>query len=119
VIKCALTSEDASLFTIEDEQLPYNRLVSLATPSLHLQLYSLSLTIDFLQVLSGCLSITQADDELVSSQGYHIIDVENIPTTAELRIDCSPSLNELKFQLQAPRRRPVCVSFVWDEGLHR
>ena len=116
MVKCTPSSESTSLLTIEDEELPYTRLVSLTTPSLRLELTWLSLTVDFLRVLSGCLSIVQVSDHLASSRGYHSIDIENIPTAAELRMDCPPGANELTFQLQTSRQGPVCITFVWEEG---
>ena len=48
--------ENVSLITIGDKELPYSQSVSLATPSLHLELDTLYLTLDFLQVISGYLS---------------------------------------------------------------
>jgi hypothetical protein len=87
--ECTPTLDNVSLITIGDKELPYSRLVSLATPSLHLKLDTLSLTLDFLQVLSGCLSIAQVEDSIALSWGYHVVDIENIPTTAELQLDCS------------------------------
>jgi hypothetical protein len=114
MMKCASTTESTSILTIEE--LPYTRLVSLATPSLRVELDWLSLTVDFLQVLSGRLSIVQVDEDLASSRGYQSIDVEDIPTAAELRMDCFQGANELAFQLQTPRRGPVWITFVWEQG---
>jgi hypothetical protein len=108
--------ESTSLLTIEDEELPYTRLVSLTTPSLRLELDWLSLTVDFLQVLAGRLSIVQVDEDLASSRGYQSIDVKDIPTAAELRMDCFQGANELTFQLQTPRRGPIRITFVWEQG---
>jgi len=108
------TLDNVSLITIGDKELPYNRLVSLATPSLHLKLDTLSLTLDFLQVLSGCLSIAQVEDSIALSLGYHVVDIENILTTAELQLDCSHNSKELTFQLQIAQRGLVCISFAWE-----
>jgi len=113
--ECAPTPDNVSLLTIEDKELPYSRLVSLTTPSLHLELGTLSLTFDFLQVLSGCLSIVQIEDNIALSRGYYIVEVENIPTTAELQMDCFHDSNELTFQLRTAQRGLVCISFVWEE----
>jgi hypothetical protein len=113
--ECAPTPDHVSLLTIEDEELPYRRLVSLTTPSLHLELGTLSLTFDFLQVLSGCLSIVQIEDNIALSRGYHTVEVEKIPTTAELSLDCSHDSNELAFQLRIAQKGLVCISFVWGE----
>jgi hypothetical protein len=51
------TLNDVSLITIRYKQLPYSQLITLATPSLHLQLDKLSLTLDFLRVCLGYLLI--------------------------------------------------------------
>ena len=107
---CAPTP-DRSLLTIKDKELPYSRLVSLTTPSLHLKLDALSLTFDFFQVLSGCLSLVQIGDNTELSRGYRTVEVENIPTTAELKMDCSRDSNELAFQLRVALRGFVCISF--------
>ena len=113
--ECVPTLDNVSLLTIEDEELPYSQWVSLTTPSLHLELGKLYLTFDFLQVLSGYLSIVQIDDNIALNRGYHLVEVENIPTTAELRMDCLHDSNELTFQLRTAQRGLVCISFVWEE----
>jgi hypothetical protein len=76
---------------------------------------TLSLTFDFLQVLSGCLSIVQIDDNPALSRGYQTIEAEKIPTTAELSLDCPHDSSELAFQLRIAQRGLVCISFVWEE----
>ena len=108
------TTGHISLITIEYNQLPYSQLITLATPSLHLQLNKLSLTLDFLQVFSGHLLIAQVEDIIASCKGYHAINIEDIPTTTELRLSCLQNSNELKFQLQITRKGIVCISFLWD-----
>jgi hypothetical protein len=108
------TPDNVSLINIGYKELPYSGLVSLATPSLHLKLDTLSLTLDFLQVLSGYLSVAQVKDSIALSRGYHVVDIENIPTTAKLRLDCLQDSNELIFQLQSAQRGLICISFVWE-----
>lgn len=108
------TSDHVSLLRIEDKELPYSRSVSLITPSLYLELGKLSLTFDFLQVISGYLSITQIEDNTALSRGHHIIEVENIPTTTEIRMECLHNSNELIFQLRTAHKGLVFVSFVWN-----
>jgi hypothetical protein len=76
----------------------------------------LSLTVEFVRVFSGCLSIVQVRDDLPSSRGCQSIDFEDIPTAAELRMDCPHGADELTFQLQMPRQGPVCITFAWEEG---
>ncbi|KAH6700685.1 hypothetical protein BKA61DRAFT_207718 [Leptodontidium sp. MPI-SDFR-AT-0119] len=112
---CTPTPDHVSLLTIEDKELPYSRLISLITPSLHLELGTLSLTFDFLHVLAGCLSVAQIGDDTGLSRDNHIIELENIPTTAELKMDCSHDSNELTFQLRTAQRGLICISFAWEE----
>lgn len=113
-LKIAPNPDQFSLLTIEEKELPYGQFVSLTTPSLHLELGALSLTFDFIEVLSGYLSITQVEDNTELSRGNDVIEVENIPTTAELRMDCSHDSNELTFQLRTVQPGLICVSFVWE-----
>lgn len=90
-------------------------MVSLITLSLYLELGTLSLTFDFLQVLSGCLSIVPIDDNPALSWDYYTVEVEKIPTIAKLSLDCPHGSNELAFQLRTARRGLVCISFVWGD----
>jgi len=108
------TPNDVPLITIRHKELPYSQLITLTTPSLHLQLDKLSLTLDFLRVSSGHLLITQVEDAIVSCKGYCAVNIEDIPTTTELRLSCSQNSNELTFQLQTARKGIVYISFVWD-----
>jgi hypothetical protein len=107
------TPNDVSLITIRHKELPYSQLVISIMPSLHLQLDKLSLTLDFLQVFSGHLLIARAEDAIASCKGYRAVNIEDIPTTTELRLSCSQNSNELTFQLQTTRKGIVCISFVW------
>jgi hypothetical protein len=77
-----------------------------------LELGTVSLTFDFLQVLSGCLSIVEIEDNTTLSRGYYTVKVEKIPTTAELKMDYSYDSNELVFQLRVAQRGLVYISFV-------
>lgn len=110
------TPDHISLLTIEDKELPYSRLVSLTTPSLHMELGTLSLTFDFLQVLAGRLTVTHVEDDTALSRDNHMIEVENIPTKAELKMNCSYDLNELTFQLRSAHSGLICISFAWEEA---
>ena len=85
---------------IEWNHLPYSQLITLATPSLHLQHDELSLTLDFLQVFWFQLFIAQVEDMVASYKGYHVINIEDIPMTTELQFSCLQNSTELKFQLQ-------------------
>ena len=58
--------------------------------------------------------IAQVEDSVALSRRYHIINIENIPTTTELQLDCLYDSNEIAFQLRTARRGMVCVSFVWE-----
>ncbi|PMD60360.1 uncharacterized protein K444DRAFT_642993 [Hyaloscypha bicolor E] len=63
------------------------------------KLNKLSLTLDFLQVFSGHLLIAQVKDIIILYKGYYTINIEDIPTTTELRLSYLQNSNELKFQL--------------------
>ena len=106
------TPNDVSLITIRHKELPYSQLITLTTLSLHLQLDKLSLTLDFLRVCSGHLLIAPVEDAIASCKGYHAVNIEDIPTTTELRLSYSQNLNELTFQLQTTRKGIVRISFV-------
>ncbi|KIM96820.1 hypothetical protein OIDMADRAFT_44371 [Oidiodendron maius Zn] len=108
-------SDSVSSVTIGDKELPYFQLISLSTRSLHLELDTLSLALDFDRVASGRLSIAQVEDTIGSGPGYHVVSIENIPTASELQLDCLHDSNELTVQLQTARRGLVCMSFVWEE----
>jgi len=111
-------SDRVSLITIGDKELPYNRAISLSTRSLHLELGTLSLTLEFLGVLSGCLSIIEIEDSVAPSPGCHIVNIEDIPIVADLQLDCSHGSNELTLQLRIARRGVICITFVWGTRYH-
>jgi hypothetical protein len=77
-------SDIVSLINVGNNELPYSQLIKLTTPLLHLQLDKLSITLDFVQVLLGHLSITHGGDAMIGSREYSIVNVKDIPTTAEL-----------------------------------
>jgi hypothetical protein len=108
------TPNNASLITIRHKELPYSQLTTLTTPSLHLRLDKLSLTLHFLRVSSGHLLIAQGEGTIVSFKGYRAVNIEDIPITTELRLSCLQNSNELTFQLQTARKGIVYISFVWD-----
>lgn len=60
-----------SHLTIEEVELPYSRLVNLATLLLHLNLGTLSLTLDFLHISSGKLSIMCGDIVKLGARGSY------------------------------------------------
>jgi hypothetical protein len=107
-------SDAVSVVTIRSSKLPYHQLITLITPSLHLEIYKLSVTFDFIQVLSGRLSITRAEDATARRQGLRIVDIEDIPTATELQLDCSLASKELAFQLRNGRKGMIYIAFVWD-----
>jgi hypothetical protein len=107
-------SDAVSMVTIRSSQLPYHQLITLNTPSLHLEIDKLSITLYFIKVLSGHLSIARAEGLAMRRQGLRIVDIKDIPTVTELRLDCSPASNELTFQLQNERKGIIYVVFVWD-----
>jgi hypothetical protein len=73
------TPNEVSLITIRHKQLPYSQLITLTTPSLHLQLDKLSLTLDFLRVSSGHLLIAQVEDAIVSCKGIVLLTLKIFP----------------------------------------
>jgi hypothetical protein len=85
------------------------------TPSLHLEIDKLSITLDFIKVLSGRLSIARAEDSALRTQGLRIVDIKDIPTTTELQLDCSLASKELTFQLQNGQKGIIYIAFVWDD----
>jgi len=110
----ALALDVVSLGSIRSSELPYCQSIIATTPSLHVQLDRLSLTMEFVQVFSGQLSITQAEDTGVWSEGYQVVDIKDIPTTTELQLNCSDTSNELSIQLQNDRKGLICLTFVWE-----
>lgn len=88
-------SDSVSSVTIGDKELPYCQLISLSSRSLHLELDTLSLALDFHRVASGRLSTAQVEDTIGSGPRYHVVSIENIPTASELQLDYLHDTNEL------------------------
>ncbi|KAF8846614.1 hypothetical protein BDZ45DRAFT_812194 [Acephala macrosclerotiorum] len=111
-------SDIVSPINVGNNDLPYSQSITLTTPSLHLQLDRLFIALDFVQVLSGHLSTTHAGDA-VRGREYSIVivNVEDIPTTTELRLSCPLGSNELTIQLQNAWKGIICIAFVWDGPL--
>ena len=107
------------MITVRYSELPYCLSVTATTPSLHMQLDRLSLTLEFVQVFSGQLSIARAENAAVWSKGYQVVDIRDIPTATELRLNCSHTSNELIVQLQSDQKGIVCFTFVWDDQFRR
>jgi hypothetical protein len=108
-------SHAVSVVTIRSSKLPYHQLITLTAPSLHLEIDKLSITLDFIKVLSGRLSIARAEGSTLRRQGLRIVDVKDIPTATELRLDCSLVSNELTFQLQNGQKGIIQIAFLWDD----
>jgi hypothetical protein len=109
-----LVLDAVSLVTVRYSELPYYQAITTTTPSLHVQLDRLSLTLEFVQVFSGQLSIARAEDAAMWSKRYQIIDIRDIPTT-ELQLSCSDNSNELTIQLQHSQKGILCFTFAWFE----
>jgi hypothetical protein len=90
-----------SLINVGNNELPYSQSITLTTPSPHLQLNKLSVTLDFVYILLGYLLIMHTGDAVIRSREYSIINVEDILTTAELQLNYPHDLNELIIQLQS------------------
>lgn len=71
----------ATVVNIGHNDLPYSQSLILMTPSLHVQLDRLSITLDFNQIVSGRLSITQAEGFVGWSKECRSVDIKDIPTT--------------------------------------
>jgi hypothetical protein len=103
-----------SPITIGHKELPYCQLIALTTPSLHLKLDKLSLEFEFCQVSSCRLLVAQVEDVIVLCKKHRVVNIDDIPTTTELHLSCSPhGSNELTFQVQSAGKGIVCISFVW------
>ncbi|KAH6668873.1 hypothetical protein B0J14DRAFT_152312 [Halenospora varia] len=111
--KDILVPDTVSLMTIQSSDLPYNQAITATTPSLHVQLDKLSLTLEFAQVFSGQVSITQAEDA-VKRERYQIVDIGDIPTAKEMQLSCLDKSNELTIQLKNGKKGLVCFNFVWN-----
>lgn len=110
-------SDNISSITIGYTELPYSKSIILTTPTLHLQLNKLSLTLDFVKVISGHLSIMTIRDDSIRDKEIQVIDIKDIPTTTELILSCPQGSNEIKIQLQSTWKEIICVVFVWDGPL--
>ncbi|CZR58861.1 uncharacterized protein PAC_08753 [Phialocephala subalpina] len=111
----AASQNHISRLTIKEAELPHSRLVDLTTPSLRLQLGTLSLTLEFLHVSSGRLSIT-CGDIVTLGEGDRIVDINDIPTTTELQL-CAKVLDELTFWLRTSHGKVIRISFAWEEQI--
>jgi hypothetical protein len=111
----AASQKHVSRLTIEETELPYIKLVDLTTPSLRLKLGTLSLTLDFLQVTSGRLSIIYGD--MITLKGLdRIVDINDIPTTTELQL-CAGASDELTFRLRTSHGKVIRISFAWERKM--
>ena len=102
-----------SLISIEYSELPYSQSITLLTPSLHLQLNNLSLTLDFVKVVSGHLCVTQMVNNSTKSMKSQTVHVEDISTTEDFQIRCPQGSNELEIQIQSSQKDIFVVAFVW------
>lgn len=106
--------DPTTVVTIGHNDLPYSQSVTLVTPSLHVQLDRLSITLDFIQVVSGRLCITQAEASAGWSKECRCVDVEDIPTTTELQLNRSHDSQQLAIQLRIGQKELLCVAFMWE-----
>jgi hypothetical protein len=109
-----LALDAISLVTVRYGELPYRQSITATAPLLYVQLDGLSLTLEFVQVFSGQLSIARAEDAAMWSKGHQVVDIGDIPTTTELQLNCSDNSNELTIQLQNDQKGIVCFRFVWE-----
>jgi hypothetical protein len=93
-----LAMDGISLISIGQKELPYSQMIAITTPSLHLKVDKLSLEIEFCQVPSCRLLVARVEDAIVLWKKYRVFNIDDIPTTTELYLCCSPhGSNELKF----------------------
>lgn len=104
------------LVTVQNSDLPYCQSITATTPVLQVQLNMLSLMVKFIQVFSGQLLISHAEDAASRSGEYQVVNIKDIPTTAELQLQCLDNSNKLLIQLQNDRTGLLCFTFVWGVG---
>jgi hypothetical protein len=109
--ECVLSPDRVSLITVRRKNLPYSRLITLAAPSLHIQVGGLSITIDFAEACSGRLFIAE---DAESSGGLRVVDAKDLPTTSDLEIHCAQESKEVCFLMQHRGKGMVYIKFVWD-----
>ncbi|TVY14781.1 hypothetical protein LARI1_G007475 [Lachnellula arida] len=109
-----LVPDAVSLVTVRYNDLPYCRAITARTPLLHVQMDKLSLSLEFAHAFSGQLSIAAAEDDTVETKKYKVINIADIPATAELRLSCSDTSNRLSIQLQDGQQAIVYLTFVWE-----
>lgn len=107
--------EPVSLVTITQSKLPYTQSITLATPSLYVCLDTLSITIEFVRVLSGRLTIVQTEG-VERSKELRIVDIKDIPTTSELQVHCLQDSREVGIQLRDREKGVILVAFVLEEA---
>ncbi|PMD34751.1 hypothetical protein L207DRAFT_496619 [Hyaloscypha variabilis F] len=111
-----LASKNISLVSVKQNDLPYSQIVTMATPSLHIQICKLFVAIEFAEALSGHLYITKRG-EWKPSKSVRVIDVDEIPTTSEMEVNCFQESNEVQILLQSQGADIIYIKFVW-EGPH-
>jgi hypothetical protein len=113
IIERVSSLDRVSLVTVRRKNLPYSKLITLATPSLYVRVGGLSITIDFAEALSGRLFIAEDND---LSERLRVVDAKDIPTTSELELHCAKELKEVHFLLQNRGKGIIYIKFVWDES---
>jgi hypothetical protein len=113
-MESSTTLDAVSMISLTPNDLPFSRHISLMTPWLELHIGKLSLMFEFLEVSSGSLSIIQANDIVVWNRYYQSVNIEDIPTTSEIQLNCPDSSNELTIRLQGDREVEIYIAFVWD-----
>jgi hypothetical protein len=108
------SSNLTSSVILQPNELPYDKLITLTKPTLHLQVEQLTLTIDFIHVSAGRLQIEQLHDESTcQSPGSQAIDINTIPTSKELQLRPPPSSDELVLRLKKGESGIVNLRFTW------
>jgi len=108
-------SSEPSRISIQRSELPYSKFIAGIAPVLHLQLEKLSLTFEFGQGFTGNLSI-EVPEDVEKGKVCEVIDIKDIPTADEMRVNCSETSDELVIELQKDKRGIVYFTFVWDKS---
>jgi hypothetical protein len=64
-------------------------------------------------VSSGKLSIIRGEDFATNAKGYESVNIADIPTNAEMQLNCSDGSNELTVQLKNEGSNDIYIILVW------
>ncbi|KAI1932524.1 hypothetical protein LOZ66_006845 [Ophidiomyces ophidiicola] len=104
--------EYGRVIIIENESLPYLEHITDITTSLHLVFGRLTLHFHFCQISPCQLLIASGEDQALWIESYHIVNVQDIPTTTKMHLRHMGPTNTRKvmFQLQTGCTIPIIIS---------